>query len=244
MTLGGRGIVITRPRDLAPAFARLVEARGGHAVLFPTIAIEPLPAPVALSRLREYDWVIFVSPSAVRVARQGAADWPPAHAAAVGAGTRRELEAAGVASATAPTDGADSEALLALPQMQEVAGKRVLIVRGEEGRALLGEALAARGAAVQYAACYRRARPPGDCAALEAAWREGRVHAITVLSAQALDNFIDMGGERLAHGLPLFVPHQRVAHHARARGAKEVLETGGGDEQMLERLVAYFHERH
>ena len=190
MTLAGRGIVVTRPRDLAPAFARLIEARGGRAFVFPTIAIEPLPSPASLARVRDYDWVIFVSPSAVRAARRGAEHWPPRAAAAVGSGTRRELEAAGVAAVVAPASGGDSEALLALPQMQDVAGKHVLIVRGDEGRALLGETLAARGASVQYAACYRRVRPAGDCTALEAAWRAGEVHAITFLSAQALDNFV------------------------------------------------------
>jgi len=234
MTLAGRGIVVTRPRDLAPAFARLIEARGGRAFVFPTIAIEPLPPPAPLSRLRDYDWVIFVSPSAVRAARRGAEHWPPRAAAAVGSGTRRELEAT----------GGDSEALLAMPQMQEVAGKRVLIVRGDEGRALLGETLAARGASVQYAACYRRVRPAGDCTALEAAWRAGEVHAITFLSAQALDNFVAMGGDTLARSLALFVAHERIAAHARERGARDVVIAGGGEEQMLERLVAYFHERH
>ena len=244
MTLAGRGVVITRPRDLAPAFARLIEARGGHAFVFPTIEIEPLPAPAAAARLGDYDWVIFVSPSAVRVARRGAEDWPPRGAAAVGSGTQRELEAAGVAAVVAPATGADSEALLAMPQMQHMVGKRVLIVRGDEGRALLGETLAARGASVQYAACYRRVRPAGDCRLLEEAWREGRVHAITLLSAQALDNFIAMGGDALARALPLFVPHERIAAHARELGAREVLLAAGGDEQLLERLVAYFHERH
>ena len=244
MTLAGRGIVVTRPRDLAPAFARLIEARGGRAFVFPTIAIEPLPSPASLARVRDYDWVIFVSPSAVRAARRGAEHWPPRAAAAVGSGTRRELEAAGVAAVVAPATGGDSEALLAMPQMQEVAGKRVLIVRGDEGRALLGETLAARGASVQYAACYRRVRPAGDCTALEAAWRAGEVHAITFLSAQALDNFVAMGGDTLARSLALFVAHERIAAHARERGARDVVIAGGGDEQMLERLVAYFHERH
>lgn len=240
MTLAGRGVVITRPRELASAFARLIEARGGHAFVFPTIAIEPLPVPAALAHLGDYDWVIFVSPSAVRVARRGGGEWPPRRAAAVGSGTRRELEAAGVASVVAPATGADSEALLAMAQMQDVTGKRVLIVRGDEGRALLGDTLAARGARVQYAACYRRVRPAGDCATLEKAWREGQIHAITFLSAQALDNFIAMGGDTLAPALPLVVPHERIAVHARELGAREVLVAGGGDEQMLERLVAYF----
>jgi len=103
------------------------------------------------------------------------------------------------------------------------------------------DASAATGLAARASAAEERAHAASERAALV----EGQLaERFESLSAQALDNFIDMGGERLAHALPLFVPHPRVAHHARARGAKEVLETGGGDEQMLERLVAYFHKRH
>jgi uroporphyrinogen-III synthase len=243
MSLGGRGIVVTRPRERAAHFARLIEAHDGRAFIFPTLEIEPLAPPPALARLAEYPLVIFVSPSAVRVARRGASDWPPRRAAAVGPGTRRELELSGVASVIAPTSGADSEALLSLPEMQQVAGERLLIVRGDEGRELLAQTLAARGARVEVAACYRRARPPGDCAPLYDAWRASELHAITVLSAQALDNFIAMGGAELARSLPVFAPHERIARHARDAGVGEAIVAGAGDEQMLERLVAYFHER-
>ena len=245
MSLAGRGIVITRPRELAPGLAALVEARGGRPFVFPTIEIQPLPAPPALARLAEYQMVIFVSPSAVRVAVRAARPWPPpAHTIAIGSGTRRELERAGVAKVLAPEDRADSEALLALPHTQQVAGQRVLIVRGDEGRTLLGETLAQRGARVDYAACYRRARPQGDCASLLDAGRRGELHAVTVTSAQALDNFIAMGGDGLARELPLFVGHERIARHARDISLAEVIVAGASDEQMLERLVAYFHERH
>jgi len=244
MSLAGRGIVITRPRERAQGLATLVEARGGRAFVFPTIAIEPLPAPAPLARLAEYDRLIFVSPTAVRVCALMARRWPPARAVAIGPGTRRELEGAGVAAVLAPQEGADSEALLSLPEMQHLAGQRVLIVRGDEGRALLGEALAERGARVEYAACYRRVRPPGDCAPLLEARRRGELHAIALTSAQALDNFVAMCGGELARALPLFVAHERIARHARAIALPQVVVAGVSDEQMLERLVAYFHERH
>ena len=244
MSLAGRGIVITRPRELAQGLAALLEARGGRAFVFPTIEIQPLPAPPALARLGEYDMVIFVSPSAARVASRVARRWPPRRAAAIGSGTRRELEHSGVATVLAPEGRADSEALLALSEMQRLAGQRVLIVRGDEGRALLGETLAQRGARVEYAACYRRARPRGDCRSLQDARRRGELHAVTVTSAQALDNFIAMCGGELARALPLFAAHERIARHARELALAEVVVAGASDEQMLERLVAYFHERH
>jgi uroporphyrinogen-III synthase len=243
MSLAGRGIVVTRPRELAQAFAQLLEQRGARALVFPAIEIQPLPPPAALGRIADFDLVIFVSPSAVRVALSGLA-WPRGPAvAAIGSGTKRELERAGVAPVTAPAAGADSEALLAAPEVQHVAGKRVLIVRGEGGRELLGDSLAARGARVEYAECYSRVRPAIDAAPLLAAWRRGDVAAVTVQSAQALDNFIDLTGGALAGATPHFVPHQRVAGHARHRGVREIVVAAPGDDAMLERLVAYFDER-
>ena len=245
MSLAGRGVVVTRPRELAEAFAQLLERRGARAIVFPALEIEPLPAPSTLSRLGEFDLVIFVSPSAARVALRAMPPWPRGlAAAAIGSGTRRELERAGIAPVIAPVAGADSEALLAAPEMQRVTGKRVLIVRGEGGRALLGESLAARGARVDHAECYRRVRPAIDPAPLLEAWRRGNVHAVTVSSAQALDNFIAMTGGELLATTPLFVPHERVAGHARSRGVREVMLAGAGDDEMIERLVAYFDERH
>jgi len=243
MSLAGRGVVVTRPRELAEPLARLLEARGARAILFPAIEIQPLPAPAALMRLTEFDLVTFVSPSAMRVTLATRAPWPPRLAAAVGEGTRRELERAGATAVVAPASGADSEALLAAPQMQDLRGKRALIVRGEGGRTLLAEALAARGARVEHAACYRRVCPKADAAELVQAWRGGEIDALTVSSAEALDNLIAMGAAALVGTIALFVPHERIARHARSRGAREVLLAGPGDEQMLERLVAYFHER-
>ena len=162
-------------------------------------------------------------------------------AAAVGAGTRRELEARGIGAVLAPEAAADSEALLALPQLARMEGKRVVIFRGEGGRALLGTALTARGARVEYAECYRRTRPAADAGALLSSWRE--VHAVTVSSAEGLENLFAMLGTPGEAGLratPMFVGHERVAGRARQLGVREALVAGPGDGEMLERLVAYF----
>ena len=240
MNLAGQGVVVTRPRELAEPFARLLEQHGARAFVFPALEIQPLPAPPALARIAEFDLVVFVSPSAVRTTLSAL----PRRltAAAIGAGTARELERAGIGPVLAPAAGADSEALLALPQMQQLGGKRVLIVRGEGGRELLAQSLSERGARVEYAECYRRARPATDAGPLLAAWRRGEVHAVTVLSPQTLDNFVSMTGGALA-AVPFFVPHERIARHARERGLPEVIVAERGDAGLIERLVAYFHGR-
>ena len=241
MSLAGRGIVVTRPRALAAGLAGRIEQAGGRAILFPAIEIEDLPPPASLQRAASFDLAVFVSPTAVDRAVRDGRHWP--RVAAIGAGTRQMLEARGVSPVLAPAGEADSEALLALPEMQQVAGKRVLIVRGQGGRAALGETLASRGAQVEYAECYRRARPQADATALLASWARGAVDAVTVNSAEALDNLAALLGEAGAARLrdtPLFVPHARVAAAAQRVGARQAIVAGAADEQMFERLVAYF----
>ena len=141
----------------------------------------------------------------------------------------------------APMGRYDSEALL---ERSEIAGaRRVVIFRGEGGREHLGDALTARGAAVDYAECYRRARPALDPAPLLRTWSEGGVHAVTATSSEGLRNFAEMigapGRDRL-QGAPVFVPHPRIAEAARALGIRTVIVTGPGNEGMLDGLQAFF----
>lgn len=235
--LAGKRILVTRPRGLAQALAELIARAGGVPVLYPALEIrdaaDPVPARALLARAGGFDLAVFVSPSAVRKAFELHAGPWPARVAAVGEGTRRALQARGLREVLAPEAGADSEALLALPELQQVRGKHVLIVRGEGGRELLARELAARGARVEAAACYRRARPAQPAP-------DGELHAVCVNSSEALENLVAaLGHARLAR-LPIFVPHERVARCARELRLAAPVLAGPADAQMLERMVAYF----
>ncbi|HEX7218412.1 MAG TPA: uroporphyrinogen-III synthase [Burkholderiales bacterium] len=234
--LKGRGVLVTRPGGRAANLARLVKQAGGRAFVFPAIEIEDLPPPAALGELERFDLAVFISPTAAGKVMERVGAWPRAlRAAAVGGGTRRELERHGVASVIAPQGQADSEALLALPEMQQVAGRHVVIFRGEGGREVLGEELRRRGARVEYAECYRRTRPAGP-----RHWDDAQVHAVTVSSSQGLANLFEILDPAFLRARPLFVPHPRVAGSARAHEVREVVLAGPSDEQMLDALVAYF----
>ena len=229
-------MLVTRPGERAAKLARLVEQAGGRAFLFPAIEIEDLPPPAALGELERFDLAVFISPTAASKVMDRVGAWPRSlRAAAVGGGTRRELERRGVAGVIAPQGQADSEALLALPEMRHATGKRVVIFRGEGGREVLAEELRRRGARVEYAECYRRTRPEG-----RREWEETQVHAVTVSSSQGLANLFEMLDAAFLRARPLFVPHPRVADTARVREVREVLLAGPSDEQMRDALVAYF----
>ena len=116
--------------------------------------------------------VVFTSPSAVDAARAMQA----LHARrgqqwlAVGAGTAQALRRAGIADVVAP-QRMDSDGLLALPALQDLAGVAVGLLTAPGGRGLLEPELQRRGARVRRADVYARvpiALSPRALAALRA----------------------------------------------------------------------------
>jgi uroporphyrinogen-III synthase len=250
-SLAGRGILVTRPRGQAAHLAGLIEAAAGRPVVFPAIEILDAPDSQALARLIEqldrFDIAIFVSPTAVTCAlaliRAQRALPQGLRIAAIGKGTARELARAGVERILVPDHGGDSEALLALPELMTVAGSSIVVFRGEGGRELLGNTLAARGATVEYAQCYRRARPRGDAQSLLDAWAHGQIDAVTATSAEAVRNLYELlavEGRQVLRQTPLFAPHERIATAARALGIVQVVVTAAGDEGLVEGMIEYF----
>jgi len=249
--LSGRGIVVTRPREHAPALAERIRAAGGDPILFPTIEILPPENPGAvrdlIERLDGFQLAIFVSPTAAMRGHAMVAasrKWPESlGVAAVGMGTATALEELGIHAVIAPADEADSEALAALPELQDLRGRSIVIFRGQGGREWLRTRLEERGARVEYAECYRRARPDADPGALLARWQSGGIEAVSITSAEGLANFFDMlgpTGRGYLRATPVFVPHQRIALAARKLDVREIVVTGRGDDRTVAEMAAFF----
>lgn len=252
--LAGRGILVTRPAEQARGLAGLIRAAGGEPIVFPAIEIADMldlqPLFAVIDRLDEFDIAVFISPSAVNKALnliRARREWPARlAAAAVGRGSAKELARCGIGRVIAPERKFDSEALLALPGMSDVAGKRVVIFRGDGGRELLGDTLAARGASVEYAECYRRVKPGADAAALLRAWGRNEVAAVTVTSSEGLRNLYEVIGKLGQAWLkktPVFVTHPRIADTARELGVAAVIVTEQGDEGIVAGLTRWFAEK-
>jgi len=248
--LAGRRIVVTRPAGQNEGLAELIRAEGGEPIVFPVLEILDLDDTRALvaaaDRLHEYDLAVFISPNAVDKALNviGARRaWPPGlRAATIGRASERALARYGVADVIAPSGRFDSEALLALPQLADVQGWRVVVFRGDGGRELLGDTLRSRGATVEYVECYRRVRPNADVEPLLKRWGRGEIDAVTVSSSEGLRNLYDMLGKLGQAWLkrtPLLAPHARIAQNARELGCERVIETGPADEGLCAGLVAF-----
>jgi uroporphyrinogen-III synthase len=242
--LGGSGVLVTRPAAQAGGLCRLIEAARGRAVWFPAVAIQPIPDPAPARELLSHPWdlILFVSQNAVTHALpllpQCRLPLQP-RLGAIGAATAAVLASAGRAPDLVPTGRVDSESLLALSELGDLAGRRVLIVRGEGGRGLLGDSLTARGAQVAYAEVYRRVLPAVDPAPLVACWRR-KVQLTTATSGQLLENLLILVGESgrdLLLATPLVVVSSRTAESAREYGFDRIeLAEGASHRAVLAAL--------
>lgn len=244
LPLFGLKIAVTRPRDQAAQLAQRIEQAGGIPLLFPLLDIAPAPDTQMLqqqvARLAECDLAIFISPNAVQygIAAIRAAGKLPENLkiATVGQSSAKALRDLGIQKVIAPEERFDSESLLALPELQDVAGWRVMILRGDGGRELLGDTLKARGATVEYVTCYQRSKPQLDVNELLAVAPD----AITVTSSEALGYLGQMlDGHSALRDTPLFVPHARIADLAHAQGWRHIQLTGSGDDGLLSALIAW-----
>jgi uroporphyrinogen-III synthase len=249
-------VIITRPLAQAQPLAARVAALGRPVEVLPLLEISPLPDTAQLraelAQLSSYALVAFVSPNAIDAAFAHIRAWPDGViAAVVGEGSRAALAAHGVNDANAriasPADPAhsDTEHLLQALDLQALRGARVLIVRGESGRELMGDAFRAAGADVTVVAAYRRqvaAMTPVLAATLVRLLSAPADWVIT--SSEALRGLLQLAGQ-LDDGHAsvaklqqqhLIVPHARIAQTANGLGFHSITQTGSGDERLLAAL--------
>lgn len=246
--LAGRGIAITRPLEQARGLAELIRQQHGRPILFPLLDIQPLDDYSAFDRVLDQlphaDWAIFISTNAVeqgvpRLQRRYP-DLPRRlRFAGIGPSTAARLADFGIRQVLVPRERYDSEHLLALPEMQQVQGLRILLFRGTGGREMLADGLRARGAEVIPAECYRRSNPQQDAGELAALWQNNQLHACVVTSSEALRNLLALAAsEQWLKAVPLCVNHPRIAEQATQQGLHVVLAEGPGDPAMLRCLTS------
>lgn len=247
--LAGLNILVTRPLAQAVWLSEQIRQRGGIPLALPLLKIHPQAMDDAMSsvlaQLPEIDLLIFISANAVNF---GLAVLPrlPAtlQVGAIGEATANQLREAGVQVDLVPAHF-DSEGLLALPQLQDLQGKRVMIVRGVGGREKLADALRKRGAELGYLEVYRRSCPQWDADAVDTALR---ADIISVTSGEALDNLATLASLPGAEALwrkPLMVFHERIAVRAHELGftLKPVVTAKASDAALLSALLHWANER-
>ncbi len=199
-SLEGLTVVSTRPAHQAESLGNLIRQAGGSMIGFPVIEIAPLEDPHVLDeqikKIHEVDIAIFISVNAVDAAMtisNSYKQWPEnVLIASVGQATALKLDYYGLTASIKASGPFNSEALLLLPELQNLTGKKIIIFRGEGGREFLADTLRSRGAEVEYIECYRRLIPASDPTSLYQCWDEGRRILIVVTSNEGLRNLLTM----------------------------------------------------
>jgi len=239
--LAGIRVLVTRPAHQAQALCDMITEQGGQAVRFPVIEIVPTPlseeATYWLRNPEKVDFAIFISANAVQY---GLAQLL-AHG---GIPDKLKLVTIGKASAEKvqqlldrapdiyPTEQYNSEALLALTELQDdaVNNKQFIIFRGIGGRELLASTLQQRGAKVHYAEVYQRKLPKPDKEVLKRLQGLDSPDIVTVTSNEGLNNLVAMLHAHMeANQLeqfwqtPLVVVTEQMRLNAQTAGFKDAI---------------------
>lgn len=253
LPLAGLAVAVTRPAHQADALIARLSDVGATAYKLPLLALRPLSdaeSVAAIDRqlavLNQFDFAIFISRNAVDFTLQALAErglhWPaqlPAYT--VGTATARYAEQQGI-PCTTPTDRLDSEGLLALPPMQQVAGLRGIIFRADTGRELLADTLSARGAQISRCMLYQRHLPTSAAAD----WRQflrlpAQQRAVCINSSETLDHWLSLATLAEAQATVTVVPAQRLQQQALARGLTQVLlAVDATDDTILKTLLHWY----
>ncbi len=245
-------VIITRPLAQAEPLAAQLSSLGIGCRIFPLLDIQPLsdviPLKTKLSQLDAYALVAFVSPNAVDAVFAHLTHWPAGViAAVVGPGSRQALARHGVTDANAnivsplDTQRTDSETLLEALDLDQLKGKKALIIRAETGRELLAERLRDAGVEVEQLSAYRRGALALD-EARQALLKDllEQPNAWVITSSEALRNLQDsvlqsagQSGWAKMLSKRLIVPHERIAETAHGLGFEQVLLTGSGDAALV-----------
>ena len=207
---------------------RLLELQGASTLRLPAIEVKAIgnrrETAAQLGALENFDVIIFTSTNAVRFGASLLDQKRDLTLAAMGPATARALNQAGYRVQVQPAGSFDSESLLLHPRLERLAGRRVLIVKGSNGRPLLEQELTLRGAQVVAAEVYQRVPStpsPAVLAALLESFTAGAVQVITATSLEIASNLLTMATPPLrgeferAHWL---VPGERIAAGVRERG--------------------------
>lgn len=244
-------LLLTRPSQEFAVVAEALAAEGVSSVSLPLLDIEPLaekpPERHCIMDLDRYPVVIVVSKPAARLLLERIDNyWPQPpleqHWFCLGSGTGQLLIDYGLIPVEWPDTASDSEALLALPSLQEALGqgrRQVLLVKGEGGRELLADSLRRWGVAVDTLCLYRRVLPEYTSDVLRQTLEDKRLNGLVVTSGQSLESLRRLAADMwpCLERLTLFVPSSRVAHMARSMGLGNVVDCCGAGTPALLRAL-------
>jgi uroporphyrinogen III methyltransferase/synthase len=206
--LFGKRILVTRAQAQAATLSELLAAQGADVIEMPATKIEQLDGPdvdLAISRLSEYQWLIFTSQNGVRVfwnalLRHGldSRALRRSKVAAVGSATADALLDRGIVVDLSPERFVAEALLDVLRDRDDVRGSRVLYAAADGARDVLPQGLGELGAVVDRVNLYQSVPDGVGADGVRARLLDRGVDLVTFTSASAVRAFVSTVGEDAA----------------------------------------------
>ncbi len=204
--LFGKGVLVTRPREQAPALSNLLAEQGAEPIECPTLEIRPPeswgPVDEAIQELSTYDWVIFTSVNGVKAfmgrlwfQQKDARSLGNARVCCIGPQTKAEANRWGIVADLVPKEFQAEGILEALGGL-EMKGQRILIPRAKVARELLPEQLGEMGAYVRVVHAYQAVPPQAEREPIANRFRNQDIQYLTFTSSSTVKNFCQLFTDR------------------------------------------------
>lgn len=233
--LKGWHVVIMRQPHQAQALVTLVESLHGCPIVLPTVDIIPCVLSNAVitagcARIQNAAHIIVVSQNAIQCAPKAwieALQNSNAKTISMGKSTSQALAELNIPTFFTPEPGTTSESLLEATflQTENIQGKNIVILAGEEGRLVLSKTLQARGAQVEMQLTYKQSKRHFDIGAEIARWSLSENFILTAFSSHSLEFFLtDLSKSSRDWSVrqPLIVMGERIAAQAKEWGFKHI----------------------
>lgn len=200
--LFGKTVGVTRAREQASDLVNKLTELGANCLEFPTIQVVPpdewSALDAALEKISSYDWVVFTSVNGVkyffdRLFARGrdVRALGRIQTAAIGPVTARRLREYGLNTDILP-DSYRAESVVEAFRNESIPGKRILLPRAAEARAVLPDELSRMGAIVDEVTVYQTQPVQGQSDNLVRLLENRQVDMVTFTSSSTVTNFIGM----------------------------------------------------
>ena len=246
--LAGVKVLLTRPKELISSTASMLRQRGAEVLELPAIRTVPVPDSAALDealfRLAAggYDWIVFTSPSGVRIfferlfAQGDIRALAKVKIAAIGQGSRKALAAYGLRADYVPSVY-DGDTLGAELAAQCEPGARILIPRAAVGNPELAERFrAVPGAVVDDVATYDTEYAASRVLDEKAIIESGEVDFAVFTSASTVRGFAESAAGADISGIRAVCIGRQTEAAARAAGMRTWTAEKATLESLCDRL--------
>ncbi|MDE1461425.1 uroporphyrinogen-III synthase [Spartinivicinus poritis] len=237
-------ILITRPEPEASKLVASLQQQGLQAWALPMLERADLPETAEIRQLilnlDLFQQVIVISPySAKRLGMLMDQYWPqwPIEIQWFAIGSKTAITLAEWDIEASCSAGVDSEALLTIPQLQQVAENKILIVKGKGGRDLLKQVLQQRGAQVTELPLYQRVPAQYNKTDVQHLLASHQTDTIVATSGEIVTRLASLLDQQWRNEIKLIVPSARVADLSAELGFSQVINANGASEEAMIKVL-------